>query len=68
MRRMMSGCLSEGQEGGEGTLSISNTTHRISNVAYRITLIRELRKTNGEHERAPRALNIMTYFKHVRKT
>ena len=67
MRRMMSGCLSEGQEGGEGALSISNTTHRISNVAYRITLIRELRKTNGKHEREPSALNIMTYLKHVRK-
>ena len=67
MRRMMSGCLSEGQEGGEGALSISNTTHRISNVAYRVTLIRELRKTNGKHEREPSALNIMTYLKHVRK-
>ena len=63
----MSGCLSEGQEGGEGILSISNTTHRISNVAYRVTLIRELRKTNGKHEREPSALNIMTYLKHVRK-
>ena len=41
MRRMMSGCLSEGQEGGEGTLSISNTTHRISNVAKQLKALDE---------------------------
>ena len=65
MRRLLNGCgcSSEGQEGGEGSLSISNITYRIWNIAYRTTLIRDPWKQNGKRAPEPRALNIMTCVK-----